>query len=333
MTSAGASMFDAAEAHRAVVAIPDPRVGRLIELYRPAKVSPSSVEIVDIPGLSEGSTEREKRGTRLLTHIKEADALIHVVGLFGERDASPVHDVESVDVELMIADAQTLERKIERLGKRVQGGNHDAAMILQDCESVLSGLHDGLPARRQGLSARARASVHDCHLMSLKPVLYVANVDSPDRMDAPQVRALQAFAETEGSEALAVCGREEAEISELPPEERAPFLEDLGLRELSVERILRAAYRRLDLIDFFTAGEREVHVWTCRSGDTAPVAAGKIHTDMERGFIRMETIAYEDLIRAGSESEAVKAGKRRLEGKGYVLQDGDVVVIRFSPPR
>jgi hypothetical protein len=335
VTSAGTSIFDAAESHRATVAVPDPRVDRLVDLYRTGKIVRASVEIVDIPGLSEGSTAEGGRGSRLLAHIKEADALIHVVRCFAapERPTSPLHDIETVDLELMVADAQTVERKIERLAKRVRIGDKFAVREAEDCGNVLRGLHAGTPARNQELTEAEEASVADCNLMSQKPVLYVANVASPRDAEGPNVAALRERASAEGSEVVSICGREEADISELPAEDRGPFLAELGLSELSVDRVIRAAYRKLGLVDFFTAGDKEVHVWTSRRGDKAPVAAGKIHTDMERGFIRMEVIAYDDLIEWGSEAAAAKAGKRRLEGRDYEIQDGDVVVIRFSPPR
>jgi len=335
ITAAHASMFDAAEAHRATVAIPDPRVRRLVDLYQPDKVSPSTIDMVDIPGLEEGTTAEGGRGSRLLTHIKESDVLIHVVRCFGKEAATPdpVHDVELVDLELMAADAQTLERKLQRIERRVKAGDKDAGREAADCAGVLDRLHEGVPARRLNLTPSERASVFECTLMSLKPVLYVANVARSDDLDSEGVKAIRALGAEEGSETIAICGRDEADISELPEEDRAAFLEELGLHEPSVERVIHAAYRELGLVDFFTAGPKEVHVWTCRAGSTAPQAAGKIHTDMERGFIRMEAIAYDDLIEHGSEEAVAAAGKRRLEGKDYFIQDGDIVVVRFSPSR
>ena len=335
ITSAHASMFDAAETHRATVAIPDPRVRALVDLYQPAKISPSTIDLVDIPGLEEGATAEGGRGSRLLTHIKESDMLIHVVRCFESAEGAPdaVHDVEMVDLELMAADAQTLERKLLRIAKRAKSGDKDAVREAEDCQRVLDRLHEGIPARRQELTQTELSSVFECTLMSLKPVLYVANVAGSDDLESGQVQALRSMGEQEGSETVAICGSDEADISELPEEERADFLKELGLHGPSVERVIHAAYRELGLVDFFTAGPREVHVWTCRRGSTAPQAAGKIHTDMERGFIRMEVIAYEDLIEHGSEEAAAKAGLRRLEGKDYVIQDGDVVVVRFSPAK
>lgn len=335
VTSASASMFDAAEAHRATVAIPDQRVQKLVDLYSPAKISPSTMDLVDIPGLEEGATAEGGRGSKLLTHIKEADVLIHVVRCFdnGHEPIDALHDVELIDLELMAADSMTLERKIERIAKRVRSGDKNAIQESEQCQLVLNQLHDGIPARRQGLTDIEREAVFECTLMSLKPVLYVANVAGPEDLESDAVQALRAYGAQEGSELVTICGRDEADISELPEDDRAEFLSELGLKELSVERLIHAAYKELGLVDFFTAGDTEVHVWTCQSGSKAPAAAGKIHTDMERGFIRMEVIAYDDLIEHGSEEAVAKAGKARLEGKEYEIRDGDVVVIRFSPPR
>jgi len=335
VTAAHASMFDAAEAHRATVAIPDPRVRQLVELYSPAKITPSTMDIVDIPGLEEGATAEGGRGSKLLTHIKEADVLIHVVRCFenGHGFVDAIHDVELIDLELMAADSQTLEHKIERISKRAKSGDKFAIQETENCRSVLDQLHEGVSARRQGLTNLERSSVFECSLMSLKPVLYVANVAGSEDMDSEAVNQLRTYSTDEGSEVVPICGRDEADISELLAEDQEEFLSELGLHELSAERLIHAAYRELGLVDFFTAGDTEVHVWTCRKGSKAPIAAGKIHTDMERGFIRMEVIAHNDLIAHGSEEAVAKAGKLRLEGKEYEIRDGDIVVIRFSPPR
>jgi GTP-binding protein YchF len=336
LTAAGASVFDGAEMHRATVEVPDPRVRQLVALCRPKKVVPATLDIVDIPGLVGGSTVEGGRGSRLLTHVKEADVLIHVVRCFESSPGDapvPVHDIERLDLELMAADAQTIEKKIARLAKRVRAGDKDAIREVADCERVLERLHEGIPARRQKLTPQERASVFECTLVSLKPVLYVANVSHADALDGPFVRALDDPAAQDGAEVVAISGSDEAEVSELPIEDRSVFLAELGLGEPAAARVIRAAYRELGLVDFFTAGEREAHVWTCRAGDLAPVAAGKIHTEMEKGFIRLEVIPYEAMIEHGGEQPAIQAGARRLEGKDYAIQDGDVVVVRFSPPR
>jgi len=317
------------------VTIPDQRVQKLVDLYSPGKISPSTMALVDIPGLEEGATTEGGRGSKLLTHIKEADVLIHVVRCFenGHGSIDAIHDVELVDLELMAADSQTLERKIERIARRASSG--DKAVIQESalCQGVLDRLHEGIPARRQGLTDTESAAVFECTLMSLKPVLYVANVAGPEDLESDAVQALRTYGTDEGSEVVPICGQDEADINDLPVEDRGEFLSELGLHEPAAERLIHAAYSELGLVDFFTAGDTEVHVWTCRSGSKAPVAAGKIHTDMESGFIRMEVIAYDDLIELGSEAAVAKAGKSRLEGKEYEIHDGDIVVIRFSPPR
>lgn len=323
------------EVHRATVTVPDARFRQLVELYKPKKLVPATMDMVDIPGFAEATGTDRERTAALLLQVREADVLVHVVRCFerGEDPVDPIHDIEVVDLELMAADADVLQRKVERLEKRVRSGDKQACQESEVCQRVLVQLHDGRPARQQGLTQSALESVRDCNLLSLKPVLYVANVAEVEAIGGPHVEALAAHGVQGGSETIPVCGRDEAEISELPEQDRAAFLEALGMEALSVERVVHAAYRELGLVDFFTAGEREVHVWTCRQGDKAPVAAGKIHTDMERGFIRLEVIACEDLIGHGSEAAAAEAGKRRLEGKEYEIRDGDVVVVRFSPPR
>jgi len=335
ITAAGASVFDGVEMHRATVEVSDLRVEQLVALYRPKKIVPATLEIVDIPGLEEGASAGNGRGSRLLTHVKEADVLVHVVRCFdtGSGEADPVHDIERLDLELMAADAQTIENKIARLAKRVRAGDKDATREVEDCERVLGRLHEGIPARRQELSRQERASVFECTLVSLKPVLYVANVADAAAFDNASVGEVGRAAAQDDAEVITISGSDEAEISELPEADRATFLSELGLGEPSAARVIQAAYRGLGLIDFFTAGEREVHVWTCRRGDVAPIAAGKIHSDMERGFIRLEVIPCEAILEHGGEQAAIRAGTRRLEGKDYVVEDGDVVVVRFSPPR
>jgi GTP-binding protein YchF len=292
--------------------------------------------VVDIPGLTSGSTAGEGRGARLLAHLKDVDALLHVVRCF-EDDAvpfahstiDPARDVETIDLEMMVADSQTLDNKINRLVKRARM-DPEAARHVAACRKVKDGFDQGLPARRQGLAPDELASLMECNLVSLKPVVYVANIKSMEDAGNRHVDALRLTAEAEGAEMVIVCGRDEAEISRLDPADRPEFLAALGLQESSMERLLRAANRMLGLVNFFTAGPKEVHVWTCSRGDKAPVAAGKIHTDMEEGFIRMEVIRCEDLIELGSEAAVTKAGKQRVEGRAYEVQDGDIVVVLFN---
>ncbi|MFO8100908.1 MAG: redox-regulated ATPase YchF [Dehalococcoidia bacterium] len=340
ITAAGAGSFDGAEMNRAIINVPDSRIPPLVEMYKPRKTVYATLELVDIPGLKAGSTAGKGRGNKLLGHIKDVDAILHVVRCFEDDSVpfeydtiDPVRDVETIDLEMMVADSQTVQNKIDRLVK--QAKSHDPELIKEkeDCEKVKAGLDDGIPARKQGLNEKELASIRECNLLSLKPVLYIANIKSSEEIEGKYVKALQAIAQSEDSRMVAVCGRDEADISQLEPEEQQEFLKELGLEESSMQRLIREAYQLLGLVNFFTKGEDEVHAWTCRKGDTAPVAAGKIHTDMEKGFIRMEVMSFEDLIELGSEAAVAKAGKQRLEGKTYQVQDGDIVVVRFSPPK
>lgn len=317
--------------------IPDQRIEALVSIYQPPKITPATLEVVDIPGLTSGSTAGEGRGAKLLAHLKDVDALLHVVRCFEDESVSfaystidPARDVETIDLEMMVADSQTLDNKINRLAKKART-DADVARQVADCQKVKAALDQGIPARGQNLSLEELANVRECHLVSLKPILYVANIKSMDDVGNSHVKALQTIADAEGAEMVAVCGRDEADISRLDPSEQQEFLTALGLSESSMERLLRAANRMLGLVNFFTAGEKEVHVWTCHRGDTAPVAAGKIHTDMEEGFIRMEVIRCEDLMELGSEAAVAKAGKQRVEGRAYEVQDGDIVVVLFNP--
>jgi GTP-binding protein YchF len=332
ITAAGAAKYDVSEMNRAVVHVPDPRIDQLQNIFHAPKVVPALVQIVDIAGIAAGSTASQGRGTKLLGHIKDVDALLHVVQCFRKDSVNTVRDVETVDLEMVVADAQTVDNKIERIAKRSLG-DKELAHELVDCRKIKAGLDEGIPARKQKLDSHEIESIRECNLLSLKPILYIANIDSVADLEHTQVKALQSYANAEGSEMIVVCGRDEAEISQLPPEERGDFLRELGLHEPSAERLIRAAYRLLGLISFFSVNEKEVHVWTCRRGDKAPVAAGRIHTDLERGFIRMEVVAIDDLVQYGSIAAAARAGKQRIEGKTYEVQDGEIVVVRFSPPK
>ncbi len=338
ITAAEAAIYGGSEMNRAAVNVPDPRIQPLMKIYNPPKVVPAILEVVDIHGLKAGSTGEEGHGTKLLGHIKDVDALLHVVRCFEDDNIpfeydtiDPKRDVETVDLELIVADSQTLQNKIKRLSKKVRVGDKEAVREVDDCEKVRASLEEGISARKQNLNDHELASVRECNLVSLKPVLYIANIKYIEDVENRHVKALQTIADDDGSEMVAICGKDEAEVSQLEPEDQQEFLKELGLQESSIERLIRAAYRLLGLVNFFTAGPKEVHVWTCRKGDKAPTAAGKIHTDMEKGFIRMEVIRYEDLIELGSEAAAAKAGKQRIEGKTYEILDGDVVVVRFNP--
>ncbi len=317
--------------------MPDQRLNRLKDIYRPQKVTPATLEIVDISGIKVGP-QRNENGFRLLGYIKDVEALLHVVRCFEDdiipfecETIDPVRDIETVDLELMVADSITLENKIKRLAKRVRAGDNDAIRDTINCEKVYTSIQQGIPARKQNLSVQELASILECNLASLKPVLYIANIKSIEDADNRYVKALERIADDEGAEAIVICGKDEADISQMSQDEQRDFLKELGLKESSMERLLGSANRMLGLINFFTTGADEVRAWTCRKEDKAPVAAGKIHTDMEKGFIRMEVFRYEDLIELGSEAAISKAGRQHLEGRDYNVRDGDIVAVRFSP--
>jgi len=340
ITAAGASSYNNAEMNKAVVSVPDHRLERLSEMYRPLKTVAATLDVVDIPGIKANPQGGDGRGSRLLGHIKGVEALLHVVRCFEDSNipfeydtVDPVRDVETVDLELVAADSTTLKNKIRRLEKRVRAGDKDAIRETADCEKVDAAVQQGIPARKQDLNARELASIRECNLVSLKPVLYIANIKSADDAANHHVTALRQIARVEGTELIAICGKDEADISQLEPEERQAFLRELGLKDSSMERLLGAAYRMLGLVNFFTTGDDEVRAWTCRRNDKAPVAAGKIHTDLEQGFIRMEVIRYEDMMELGSESAVAKAGRKRSEGREYEVQDGDIVTVLFNSKR
>ena len=337
ITAAGAEGFGRDEANQAVVQVPDRRIAPLAAMFNAPKTVPAQMEVVDIPGLKAGSTAGGGRGSKLLAHIKDVDALIHVVRCFEDANLpheyetiDPARDVETVDLEMTAADAQTVQNKIDRLAKRARTGDAEAKRDVVSLEKATEGLASGLPARKLALSERDRDALLDCNLMSLKPVLYVANLKFMAEAENRHVAVLQGIAAGEGAETVLVAGRDEAYIARLEPEDQKVFLAELGLAESSMERLIRAAYRTLGLVNFITAGPKEVHIWTCPAGSKAPKAAGKIHSDMEKGFIRMEVMACDDLIALGSEAAVAKAGRLRIEGKDYVVKDGDIVVVRFN---
>ncbi len=337
MTAAGAAGFGAQEANRAIIQVPDDRIQPLVELFSAPKQVPTTVEVVDIPGLKSGSTAADGRGGKLLGHIKDVDALMHVVRCFDDPNLpheydtiDPARDVETIDLEMMVADARTITNKIERMTKKAKTGDADAKRAVADCEKIRNGLEEGIPARKQELNEQEARSIMDCNLLSIKPVMYVANIKSPEDRTNAHVRSLAGVAEAEQAQMEIICGRDEAEIAELPADEQQEFLRELGLEESSMRRLIRAGYKTLGLVNFITAGPKEVHIWTCAAGSKAPQAAGKIHSDMEHGFIRMEVMRCEDLLELGSEDAVRKAGKLRTEGKDYVVRDGDIVFVKFS---
>lgn len=321
------------------VAVPDERLDRIAALARPEKITPTQLEFVDIAGLVRGASKGEGLGNKFLANIREVDAILHVLRCFEDENVThveggidPVRDAETVETELMLADLDGLEKRIPALTKRVRGGDKDAKAELDVAERVAKALAAGTPARAVEIADSERKTFRMLQLLTAKPVLYVCNVEeaSAAKGNALAARA-EAWAKASGADAVTISARIESEVAELTDgAERAAFLADLGLSETGLARVIRAGYRLLGLITFFTAGPKEVRAWTVPRGATAAEAAGTIHTDFARGFIAAETIAYADFIACGGEAGAKQAGKMRQEGRDYVVHDGDVMLFRFN---
>ena len=320
-----------------VVPVPDPRLTQLAEIARPEKVVPTTVEFVDIAGLVAGASQGEGLGNQFLAHIREVDAIAHVVRCFESGDVihvagrvDPIADVEIVDTELALADLATLEKGLERATRAAKSGDKDAIRRRALFERVKLQLDAAKPVRALTLTDEERRDLRELQLLTSKPVMYVANVAEHGFLNNPMLTALEQHAAAEGTLVVPVCAAIEAEIVQLDEGERAEFLAELGLKEPGLNRVIRAAYRLLGLETFFTAGPKEVRAWTVHVGSTAPQAAGVVHTDFERGFIRAEVIGFADYITGNGEAGARDAGKLRLEGKEYVVQEGDVMHFRFN---
>ena len=320
-----------------VVAVPDPRLEQLAAIARPQKIVPTTVEFVDIAGLVAGASQGEGLGNQFLSHIREVDAVAHVVRCFASDDLihvsgkiDPIADIETIDTELALADLATLEKGLERATRAAKSGDKEALRRQSVLERVKLQLDAGQPVRALTLSEEERRDVRELQLLTAKPVMYVANVAEGGFVNNPYLTAVEQRAAAEDSEVVPVCAAIEAEIAQLDEAERAEFLPELGLAEPGLNRVIRAAYRLLGLQTFFTAGPKEVRAWTVRRGATAAQAAGAIHTDFERGFIRAEVIGFADYIAAKGEAGAKEAGKMRLEGREYVVQEGDVIYFRFN---
>jgi ribosome-binding ATPase len=320
-----------------VVPVPDLRLEQLAAIAQPEKIVPTTVEFVDIAGLVAGASQGEGLGNQFLSHIREVDAIAHVVRCFESGDiihvagrVDPVSDVETIDTELALADLATLEKGFERATKGAKSGDKDAIRRRDLFERVRAQLDAGKPVRALALTEEERRDLRELQLLTAKPVMYVANVAENGFRDNPLLAALEARAVAEGAVVVPVCAAIEAEIAQLAESERAEFLAELGLKEPGLDRVIRAAYRLLGLQTFFTAGPKEVRAWTVRVGASAPQAAGVIHTDFERGFIRAEVIAFADYLAGEGEAGARDAGKLRLEGKDYLVQEGDVMHFRFN---
>jgi GTP-binding protein YchF len=320
-----------------VVPVPDPRLAQLAAIARPEKVLPTTVEFVDIAGLVAGASQGEGLGNQFLAHIREVDAIAHVVRCFESGDivhvagrVDPIADVDIVDTELALADLATLEKGLERATRAAKSGDKDAIRKRSLFERVKVQLDAAKPVRSLSLTEEERRDLRELQLLTAKPAMYLANVAENGFVANPLLESLEQRAAAEGTLVVPVCAAIEAEIAQLDESERAEFLAELGLAEPGLDRVIRAAYRLLGLETFFTAGPKEVRAWTVRIGSTAPQAAGVIHTDFERGFIRAEVIAFADYIAGDGESGARDAGKLRLEGKEYIVQEGDVMHFRFN---
>ena len=321
------------------VAVPDPRLDALASLAGSATVIPTQLEFVDIAGLVRGASKGEGLGNQFLANIRETDAIAHVLRCFDDSEIThvdgsvdPLRDAATVETELMLADIESLERRMAALVKKTRGGDAEAKRDLALMEKLFAGLSEGVPARRaEGLTADETLRLPQLQLLSAKPVLYVCNVAEGDAADGnDHTAAVAAHAEQEGAAHVVVSAAIEADITQLDPEDKVEFLAELGLQEAGLARLIRAGYGLLDLLTFFTAGPKEARAWTVAAGSSAPEAAGVIHTDFQRGFIRAETISYDDYIACEGESGARDAGKLRIEGADYKVIDGDVFHFRFN---
>ncbi len=320
-----------------VVPVPDPRLNELASLVKPEKLIPASMEFVDIAGLVAGASEGEGLGNQFLAHIRETDAIAHVVRCFEDENivhvsgsVSPADDIEIINTELALADLDSLSRISERLKRVANSGDKESMSTLEVLSKLEASLESGEAIRNLELSDEEEAEIKSFHFLTNKPVLYVANVAEDGFNDNRMVEQVQKIANEEGAEVVTVSNQIEAELAELNDLERSEFLENLGLEEAGLDRVIRAGYKLLGLQQYFTAGPKEVRAWTIPVGATAPDAAGVIHTDFKKGFIRAEVISYEDFVVHGGEQRAKEAGKWRLEGKQYLVEDGDVVHFRFN---
>ena len=320
-----------------VVPVPDPRLNELASLVKPEKLIPASMEFVDIAGLVAGASEGEGLGNQFLAHIRETDAIAHVVRCFEDENivhvsgsVSPADDIEIINTELALADLDSLSRISDRLKRVANSGDKESISTLEVLSKVEASLESGGAIRNLELSDEEEAEIEGFHFLTNKPVLYVANVAEDGFNDNRMVEQVQKIANEEGAEVVTVSNQIEAELAELNDLERSEFLENLGLEEAGLDRVIRAGYKLLGLQQYFTAGPKEVRAWTIPVGATAPDAAGVIHTDFKKGFIRAEVISYQDFIVHGGEQRAKEAGKWRLEGKQYLVEDGDVVHFRFN---
>lgn len=329
--------FCTIEPNVGVVPVPDRRLNELAAIVKPQKLVPTAVEFVDIAGLVAGASKGEGLGNKFLSHIREVDAIAHVVRCFEHTDivhvagkVDPIADIETIDTELALADLDSVEKALNRAERAAKANDKDALAKKPVLQKLAAALNEGKSARSIGLDDEERALVRDLFLLTLKPLMYIANVREDGFENNPHLDAVRQRAAGEGAEVVPVCAAIEEELAQLDDADRDEFLKDLGLEEPGLNRVIRAGYKLLNLQTYFTAGEKEVRAWTVKRGATAPQAAGVIHTDFERGFIRAETVSYDDFIQYKGESGAASAGKLRKEGKDYIVKDGDVLHFLFN---
>ena len=342
ITQAGAQAanypFCTIEPNVGVVPVPDERLNVLARMYAPEKLTPTTIEFVDIAGLVRGAYKGEGLGNKFLSHIREVDAIVHVVRCFEDENivhvdgsVDPARDMETINLELIFADLETIERRADRARKNGKGGDKQCLAEAALCDRIKAHLESGKPVRTMELSDDEHAAVKAMFLLTTKPVIYVANISEDEiGQENPLADKLYAAAKAEGAEALTICAKVEEEIAELSPEEKQAFIEELGIGESGLDKLVKACYKLLGLISYLTAGPKEVRAWTIELGTKAPQAAGKIHTDFERGFIRAEIVSYDTLMENGTMLACKEKGLIRSEGKDYVMQDGDIVVFRFN---
>jgi GTP-binding protein YchF len=329
--------FCTIEPNTGIVPVPDLRLTQLSDIVKPQRVIPTTMEFVDIAGLVAGASKGEGLGNKFLAHIRETDAIAHVVRCFEDGNVihvankvDPIADIETIDTELALADLEAVLKALDRATRAAKANDKDAMAKKPVLEKLRVVLDQGKSARSAGLDAEEKALVRDMFLITMKPLMYIANVADDGFENNPHLDAVRAHAAQEGAEVVPVCASIEEELGQLEDADRDEFLKDLGLEEPGLNRVIRAGYRLLGLQTYFTAGEKEVRAWQVRAGSTAPQAAGVIHTDFERGFIRAETVAFDDFIKFKGEQGAKEAGRLRLEGKDYLVKEGDVLHFRFN---
>ena len=329
--------FCTIEPNVGIVEVPDPRLAELSKIVNPQRILPAVVEFVDIAGLVAGASKGEGLGNQFLANIRETDAIVNVVRCFDDDNVvhvsgrvDPIADIETIATELALADLASVEKAISREEKKARSGDKDAQKLVTLLQKILPSLNEAKSVRSLGLTDEEKLLLKPLCLLTIKPAMYVANVAEDGFQNNPYIDRLQEFAAKENSPVVAVCAAIEAEIADLDDADKAEFLSEMGLTEPGLNRLIRAGYDLLGLQTYFTAGVKEVRAWTIHKGDTAPQAAGVIHTDFERGFIRAQVIAYDDFVNLGGETKAKEAGKMRAEGKEYIVQDGDVIHFLFN---